>query len=179
MINKIRDAMEDKESGFTLIELLVVIIIIGILAAAAVPVFLNQRKKGNDANMKSDLHSVSLQVESFFTTNNMYPTTGQIAGAGVVAAAANVGASMTITVAAGAAGPPIVAPILETIAISPGNTIEYVQATVAAGGVSAGYCINATRTAGAQPATGAWVYNSMKGGLQPANTAVYTAANCA
>jgi len=54
-----------KEEGFTLIELLVVIIIIGTLAAIAIPVFLNQRKKGYDAQVRSDIHNAAAQLETY------------------------------------------------------------------------------------------------------------------
>lgn len=64
--------IDDREAGFTLIELLVVIIIIGILAAIAIPVFLNQRKKGVDASIKSDLRTAANQVESDYTDTQVY-----------------------------------------------------------------------------------------------------------
>lgn len=72
MIARIRKSMDEKEQGFTLIELLVVIIIIGILAAIAIPVFLNQRQKGWDAAIKSDLKNAATAEETYLTDNGVY-----------------------------------------------------------------------------------------------------------
>ena len=67
MLARIRKSAEEKDQGFTLIELLVVIIIIGILAAIAIPVFLKQREKGYKADMKSALKNMATATESAAT----------------------------------------------------------------------------------------------------------------
>ena len=72
MLARMRKAREEGEGGFTLIELLVVIIIIGILAAIAIPVFLNQRKSGYDAGAKSDVKNTATALETYYTDNNAY-----------------------------------------------------------------------------------------------------------
>jgi type IV pilus assembly protein PilA len=71
MLARIRKAQEENE-GFTLIELLVVIIIIGILAAIAIPVFLNQRQKGYDAQAKSDARNTATLEETYLTDYTAY-----------------------------------------------------------------------------------------------------------
>ena len=68
-----------KQKGFTLIELLIVIIIIGILAAIAIPMFLNQREKAKVSSVKEAYHTILVGVQSYATDyNDVYPATGNI-----------------------------------------------------------------------------------------------------
>jgi type IV pilus assembly protein PilA len=71
MLRKLQQRARD-EKGFTLIELLVVILIIGILAAIAIPSFINQRSKGQDANAKAGAKTAAEAQETYFTDNQSY-----------------------------------------------------------------------------------------------------------
>jgi type IV pilus assembly protein PilA len=78
---------EDKDKGFTLIELLVVVIIIGILAAIAIPVYLGVQNNAKDSGVKSDLTNLKTAVISIQTTDGTFPATQDLS-TGIPAATA-------------------------------------------------------------------------------------------
>ena len=72
MMRKLQQRIGEGQRGFSLIEILVVILIIGVLAAIALPAFVGQRSKGEDSSAKSAARNLVSAIESFYATNKTY-----------------------------------------------------------------------------------------------------------
>lgn len=105
MFIKFHKLREDRdEQGFTLIELLVVILIIAILAAIAIPVFLNQRNKGFVSQAESALKNAATNMEAYATSNNgTYPAVGATGYANLISEGFRPVSGVTISIAASSA----------------------------------------------------------------------------
>jgi type IV pilus assembly protein PilA len=149
---RLRRRVQD-EKGFTLIELLVVILIIGILAAIAIPSFLNQKTKANDASAKELARTGETVAETYATDNNgLYTGMSNTVLAGleptIQTAAGNNNAYLSAaTPDTGAKGYTV------TATSTDGNTFSIVRAddgsitrtcTPGTGGAAAGGCVNGT-----------------------------------
>jgi type IV pilus assembly protein PilA len=135
-----RSTRRIQDDGFTLVEVLLVMIIIGVLAAIAIPLYLSQRQKGYDTSVKSDLRTYSRELETYSTDRASYPPVtefGQASGG-------------VLTVGTGT-----------TIRVSKSNTFGYFLNT----GKTA-FCLVGINARGTRP----WEFISTQGGLQPSST---------
>ena len=127
MLHKLRRRAEE-EKGFTLIELLVVILIIGILAAIAIPTFLNQKSKANDAAAESLARNAATAMETYATTNNGSYANANLSALNSITPALNITSNTTQAYLSSASGD---ATSYTIVATSPTDTANFTYKNVA------------------------------------------------
>ncbi len=143
MLARLRKTSEENEGGFTLIELLVVMIIIGILAAIAIPVFLSQRAKAQDSAAKADVSTIGKELATYYVDNTAVPVVAQ-AGGRYTLATVDIGkSSSSVTLDAVVAGAGIVDDTHWCVAVTnaKGDKKDYKYS--AKGGLDTGNCLAA------------------------------------
>jgi prepilin-type N-terminal cleavage/methylation domain-containing protein len=141
VLARLRKAQEDNESGFTLIELLVVMIIIGILAAIAIPVFLSQRAKAQDSAAKADVSTIGKEVATYYVDNTGAPVLAQGATTYTIGGNSIGNASANVTLDSGASFFTDSSAWCVSVHNTKGSQKDYKYS--AAGGLATGTCANA------------------------------------
>ena len=143
MLARIRKAQQENDGGFTLIELLVVMIIIGILAAIAIPVFLSQRTKAQDSAAKADVSTIGKEIATYYVDNTAVPVLTQSTGFRYLIGTDDIGKSsknvvLKMTLGAGAAS--FVSPTKWCVDVNNPEGAQQIFKYSAKGGLATGLC---------------------------------------